>query len=198
MKTLHLFDFDGTLSNTDSAKYFYKRISNPFLYFSCYYFLPIIQIMKYFLLRGSNFDIKKKRLALFIKYSSTQKVESYLTNSIDFIHSILIISAKNELQNLKKNPENHIFIVSASLSILLEKWAEQEGIGLITNKVDISLSAKTVKFHNQFDCDGIGKVLLIKKEIDLQKYDKIIAYGDSPNDFPMLSLADQFYYKFFV
>jgi len=198
MKILHLFDFDGTLCNTNSSKFFYKNISNPLLYFICYYLLPFIPLIKYFFFRGSNYNIKKKRLAAFVKYCSTRKIEWFLSNSSNIIDSILIVNAKIELQKLKENPDNQIYIVSSSLSILLDKWALQEKIGLITNVVDVSLITKQVVFHNQFDCDGIGKLLLIKKEIYLKKYDKIIAYGDSPNDFPMFSIADQFHYKPFV
>lgn len=195
MKTLHLFDFDETLSKIDSAKFFYKKIAKPFLYAFCYYMIPFNSIVRYFIFQGSSFNIKKRRLSAFLKYSSSKKVKNFIDNSDEFVNLIIRKDAKKKLNKLKENNENEIYIVSASFSFLLEKWVAKENFKLITNNVNIDLISKNVIFLNQFDCDGFGKLLLIKEQICLNNYKRIIAYGDTPNDFPMFSIAHEFYYR---
>jgi phosphoserine phosphatase len=46
--------------------------------------------------------------------------------------------------------------------------------------------------------NGKEKVNRIKKEIEGKKYDKIIAFGDTSGDLPMLSLAHESHYRFFI
>ena len=45
--------------------------------------------------------------------------------------------------------------------------------------------------------NGNEKVNRIKKEIEGNKFDKIIAFGDTSGDKPMLSLAHESHYRFF-
>ena len=45
--------------------------------------------------------------------------------------------------------------------------------------------------------NGVEKVNRIKKEIEGKKFDKIIAFGDTSGDKPMLSLAHESHYRFF-
>ena len=41
------------------------------------------------------------------------------------------------------------------------------------------------------------KVIRIKRTIDLTRFDKTIAFGDTSGDKPMLEWADEGYFKFF-
>ena len=133
MRKLFLFDFDGTLTNSDSTKYFYKNISNIFQYFYCYYLIPFIPLMRYYLLRGENFEIKKKRFYGFQRVASPIKINSFISQSDNYMDLILKEETLECIRKIKENPNNDVFIVSASLSILLEKWTRREKIGLITN-----------------------------------------------------------------
>ncbi len=197
MRTLYLFDFDGTLSEIDSSKHFYKSISNFFIFFLCYYVIPSIELTKYFFFQGDNFEIKKKRFYGFCMHCSRKKIDSFIAESDKHMDQILKNNSLDLIRKIRKDPNNDIFIVSASISILIEKWAKREGIGLIANNFDIRHNNKkrNITFLDNFDCDGIGKSLRIKREIELSKYDRIISFGDTPNDFHMFLLSDKFYYK---
>jgi phosphatidylglycerophosphatase C len=197
MPTLHLFDFDGTLTYKDSSKHFYSLISSPLQYFFCYYVVPVSSIIKYFIFRGDNFNIKKQRLRAFVKFCSNSKWEYYLANSDKYIDLILRKGAIKILKGIKKNEDNHIIIVSAGISIFIDKWAIRENIGLISNEVEIIRMSNysDIKFKDDFDCDKIGKVLKIRMKVKLSEYERIIAYGDTPNDFHMFNLANNFFYK---
>jgi len=195
MKTLYLFDFDGTLSKTDSAKFFFRKVTNPFVFYWSIYISPFSLILRYFLFRGDNFSIKKIRLKNIFRYSKEQRIKDYYFNSENYIDEILKAGVLKYIRELSSNPNNDIYIVSASFSFILEKWAKRENIGLLTNEIEIKNDYKTIRFLNDFDCDGIGKALLIKQSISLTDYDKIVSYGDSINDFQMFLLSDEFYYK---
>jgi HAD superfamily phosphoserine phosphatase-like hydrolase len=195
MKTLYLLDFDGTLSMTDSAKYFFRKVANPFVFYCSIYILPFILILKYFLFRGDNFSIKKARLKNIFRYSKELRINDYYSNSDNYIDEILKPGALKYIRELSSNSNNDVYIVSASFSFILEKWAKRENIGLLTNNIEFKNNYKNIRFLNDFDCDGIGKALLIKQSISLTDYGKIVSYGDSMNDFHMFLLSDNFYYK---
>jgi len=176
---------------------FYKNISSKLIFFYCYYIIPIVQIIRYFILKGDNFSIKKKRIQGFTKYCNSEKIKRFIEISDKQIDSILKPEALSLIRKLKENPFNEIYIVSASFNIILSLWTEREKIRLITNELETKEinQKREWKLINQYDCDGIGKVLRIKKEIVLSDYSRIIAFGDSPNDFNMFEIADLFYYK---
>lgn len=195
MKTLYLLDFDGTLSMTDSAKYFFRKVANPFVFYWSIYILPFSLILKYFLFRGDNFSIKKARLKNIFRYSKELRINNYYSKSDSYIDEILKPGALKYIRELSSNSNNDVYIVSASFSFILEKWAIRENIGLLTNDIEFKNNYKNIRFLNDFDCDGIGKALLIKQSINLTDYSKIVSYGDSMNDFHMFLLSDNFYYK---
>ena len=197
MKTLHLFDFDGTLIKTDSTKTFYKLISNNLEFILYYYILPIIDIVNYFLFKGDNFIIKKKRFSFFLRYCSITRIKSVLESSDRMIDELLYKDTLKGLRQLKADKHNDLYIVSAGNKLILEKWVIREKLEIITNVpvFENNNFKKFIGFQEYYDCDGIGKSLRIKQEIDLSKYDSIIAYGDSVNDFQMFLLSNRFYYK---
>lgn len=195
MRTLYLFDFDGTLSFKDSTRSFYKKVTNPLTFILSYYIIPLPQILKYFLFNRGGFSIKLIRLRNVFRFTSKKKLKSFILDSDKHIDEILKPGAVNFIRQLLLDNNNDVFIVSASLSFLLKKWSDREHIGLISNAVEFSSNYDNVKFVERFDCDGIGKSLFIKRDIDLSKYSKIISYGDTNNDFFMFLLSDIYNYK---
>jgi len=55
----------------------------------------------------------------------------------------------------------------------------------------------TGKFSTK-NCNGQEKVNRIKKLIEKETFDKIIAFGDTSGDQEMLSWADEGFYRFFL
>jgi phosphoserine phosphatase len=54
------------------------------------------------------------------------------------------------------------------------------------------------RFAGRYDgsnCHGIEKVRRIRECFDLNEFDRVYAYGDTPGDRPMLTLADEAFYK---
>ena len=192
MKNLHLIDFDGTLSNKDSSKFFFKAcLGTKFYYY--YYLYSSILIIKYFFKFKTEFEIKKKRYSILVKKSDQKKLQDMIFNSDKLIEKIIRPKAKLFL-NEKKNTDDKIVIVSAGLSIFLNKWAKKNSFELLTNDVEIN-KLNELKFLRTYDCNNYGKVKRINDCLDLKLYDKIFAYGDSNGDFEMFSLANESFYK---
>ena len=84
-------------------------------------------------------------------------------------------------------------IVSASPENWIKPWAEKYNVEVISTKL---------KFDNDHligiagaNCNGEEKVKRIKKIINLEDYEKVIVYGDTKGDHPMLALGNERHYK---
>ena len=194
-KTLVLFDFDGTITYKDSADSFYKFLYNsPLLFIFKNYFLcfRLIILLKMKLI--SYIILKKKRLLIHTSKIDTNKLLaiSEKFRNTEF-QKILIPAALDKIQ-WHKNEGHEIWIISASYDFILEKWAQENQINLITNKT-IYLDKKRLLINNDINFEE--KLIHIKKAINLNEYFEIYAYGDSEGDKNMLEIATKRYYKYF-
>ena len=191
---LHLFDFDGTISNSDSMFEFLKMIYNK----SSFYFLIIKSLpifIKYHLGIISKDNFKEMFLINFLSKFS----KNFLTlNAKIFVKNYegnLKKSALKYIKNLKKDKENEITIVSASLDIWITPIAKNLGINPISTVSNFNNNSFSgIKGKN---CWGKEKVSRIQTIYDLKEYSEIYAYGDSSGDFEMLKIANHKMYRFF-
>jgi phosphatidylglycerophosphatase C len=193
-KTLVLFDFDGTITKKDSLSEFFKFIQpNKLKRFSIKYIqtLPFIVLYKMALI--STDQLKKARIRAFFK---GMNYNDLIIAGRDFADNILPGLVKHSARTaIEKHLVNgdDIFIVSASLDIILTSWCEHYGVGLITNIIDPLSNC-----YSGIDCNGLEKVNRINQHFDLSKYDLIYAYGDTNGDLPMLNLAHKQFYQYFT
>ena len=87
-----------------------------------------------------------------------------------------------------------VVVVSASIDLWLRDWCRSRGIGLIATELEVKEGRITGRFLTR-NCSGKEKVKRIEKELDLSRFDHIYAYGDSPADRAMLSIAHEAYYR---
>ena len=137
-------------------------------------------------------DFKIKFLSHFFQGFDQNQIETTAHSfSKEYVKALRPV-ALNFLKNINKE-NSEIYIVSASLDI----WMKP-----ISNLLDVNLICTDAKFINGkfigFDsknCKGEEKVNRINKELDLKKFNKILAFGDTPPDKPMLKLAQESFYK---
>jgi phosphoserine phosphatase len=65
---------------------------------------------------------------------------------------------------------------------------------LIATKLQVKNGLITGKLQGE-NCKGKQKVICIRERWDLETYDQIYVYGDSPADRPMMALATRSFYK---
>ncbi len=193
---LALFDFDGTITTKDSFIDFVKFIKGKKVtYAGLVLFVPLLALMKLKLL--SNGKVKQKVFSYFFKGESLQdiqvKVKQYVEKSLP---KMLKKSALDRIQYHKAQGDR-IVLVSASLDLWLEEWTKSEGIELICTKIEVDSEGRVTGRFSSPNCYGQEKVNRIKMLLDVHKYEKIYAYGDSRGDREMLQLAVKPYFKRF-
>lgn len=194
-KSVALFDFDGTITSKDTFLEFikyYKGISSFLL--GILLLSPVLILFKLKLIQ--NWKAKEIVLSYFFKGENAEIFKKRCDNyAILKIPKVTKVKALRYIE-LHKKYNHDIFVVSASAEVWLSKWCEKMDLKLISTKLEIQNGRVTGKILGK-NCYGIEKVKRIIKEIDLNKYDLIFAYGDSRGDKEMLELANYPYYRFF-
>ncbi len=185
-RNLYLFDFDGTITNVDTLFDFLK-FSFPKSYNSVYYrFIPKFILAKLKILEKSQ--VKEQFISTFLKGKSRLEIKvlafDYFENRKN---QILRSSAVSYILDL--NNYHDKYIVSASVDLWLQPFAEFLGTGLIcTNAYFDEEDNYSGKFAS-LNCNYEEKKNRIEKEINLSLYDEIYAFGDSSGDKAMFSIS---------
>jgi HAD superfamily hydrolase (TIGR01490 family) len=87
-----------------------------------------------------------------------------------------------------------VLIVTASMKEWIEPWASRFAVPVLGTELEITDGLLTGRFSGR-NCRGPEKVNRIRKFVDLKKYDRIYAYGNSRGDLEMLKLADEKVYN---
>lgn len=192
---LSLFDFDGTITKSDSLiKFIRFAVGDVKFIIGFFILLPMLLAYKFKLI--PNFKAKQIMLSYFFKGMEEKKfkavAEEYSLNHIDKI------IRKSALEKIKWHQEqgDQIVIVSASMECWLKPWCDKHLIDVLCTQLEFENGIFTGKFATK-NCYGIEKVKRIKARYNLADYDVIYSYGDSKGDKEMLELADKKYYKYF-
>lgn len=194
MKTLALFDFDGTVTKKDTLTEFFRLLQpDKWKRFILKYILTFPQIALYKLGLISSDMLKKARISIFFRDKTYADLITAGKNFADNVLPRLVKQSAIEAISQHLANGDDVYIVSGSLDIILKSWCEQRGVGMITNIVDPLNNCYT-----GYDCNGTEKVNKIREAIDLTQYNVIYAYGDTTGDKPMLELAHKPYYQNFT
>lgn len=191
---LALFDFDGTITKKDTVI--------DFIIFSCGRFkstLAAIVLLPVFFLFNlkviSHHRAKEIIFTFFYRNWKLEKLMGFIEQySENRLHTLIRESALQRIE-WHKNRGDRVVIVSGTMDILIKKWCQSRGIGLIATVLIIKDGKITGKLKS--NCYSHEKVRRIKSEYDLNEFSYIYSYGDSPGDRPMLKLADESFYKYF-
>jgi phosphatidylglycerophosphatase C len=195
IRTLALFDLDGTLTDRDTFRDLLRFSFGTFRLFAG---LLLTFPWTFFYIVGlCSAKTAKERVFghFFGRMAKTEFMERMKKYSLERLPSRLRPGALEKIRWHRE--EGHtIFIVSASIRHWIEPWATAEGIGVIATEIEMMEGVVTGKFSTP-NCRGKEKITRILEEISLPDFKQIYAYGDTPHDRPMLSLAtDPIYQPF--
>jgi len=190
-----LFDFDGTITHTDTfTKFIFFATNKRRLNLGRFVLLPTIMRYKLGLLHGSN--IRKKIYKFAFKGITENRIKSQGEEFADSIIPTYINNAAFERIKWHKQNGDLVVIVSASLDVYLKPWCLEHGLDLICTEIESIDGLLTGKYVGN-DCSSLEKKVRIEEKYDLSEFSIIYAYGDTPEDNEMLSLADKSFFKYF-
>ncbi|MEM6641609.1 MAG: HAD-IB family hydrolase [Bacteroidota bacterium] len=192
MKTLALFDFDGTITSKDTLLEFGKfSVGNRSFYLKMVFFVPLFFLMKIGVI--SNQRGKELFLFWFIGRPEKKQFETLCKNFAEAeIPKMIREGALEKIEGYLTDGAK-VIIVSASPENWIKPWAHKHNIEVLSTKLNFS--------ENHFqgiegtNCNGEEKVRRIEEAVDLSSFEKVIAYGDTTGDHPMLALAHEKHYK---
>ncbi|WP_292010619.1 HAD family hydrolase [Chryseobacterium sp.] len=194
MKKLYCFDFDGTITYKDTM-FMYLKFYNPTKYHIQFLkHVPLFILLK--LKLADTEKVKKSFIGSVLKGQSQQKIEKKAQKF--FEHHYPKIVRENALDFIKNIDRNNTqsLLVTASLDIWVKPFADELQMQLVSTRAEFKNGVFTGNFIGK-NCNGKEKLVRIKEEINNSRYDKIIAFGDTSGDRPMLKWANEGHYQFF-
>lgn len=185
-----VFDFDGTITLTDTFVSFIKYVFGSF---SCYlgflYCSPFILLMKLNLI--PNEYCKIKVFSYFFRGMDYKQFK-------DYCFQFQYVIKKEENDNIIKalqeqiNNGSDVYVVSASIEDWIEPYCMQFHIKkVIGTRVEVNSSGRLTGRFIGHNCNGREKVSrFLEVEPDRNNY-YLFVYGDSVGDRYMLDLADE-------
>ncbi|UMQ41472.1 haloacid dehalogenase-like hydrolase [Chryseobacterium sp. Y16C] len=194
MKKLYCFDFDGTLTYKDTM-FMYLKFYNPAKYHMQFLkHVPLFILLKLRLVQTEK--VKKSFIGSILKGQSQEKIEKKSKQFFEHHYpKIVRENALDFINNIDRNNTQSL-LVTASLDIWAKPFADAFQMQLISTRAEFKNGIFTGNFIGK-NCNGQEKLERIKEEIDHKKYDKIIAFGDTSGDKPMLKWANEGHYQFF-
>lgn len=190
---LALFDFDGTITQRDSL---FDFLAFSFGFRRCVIgaFVLAPMMVAYLLRRIPSWRAKESVFRRFFKGWDLVKFrKAAATYSKERIPCIVREEALRQIE-WHRVRGNRMVVVSASPEDWLRPWCEGQNIEVIATRLEVHEGRLTGRIEGR-NCQGIEKVRRIKEVIDLDKYERVYAYGDSRGDAEMLDLANERYYR---
>ncbi len=185
------FDFDGTLTRTDTVLPFLKFCcqNHVLFYWKCVWLLPVM--VGYVLGWVSNATAKERVIGAFLRGWRVADVER---KAAEFATTELpqLLRPEGMAKLAAHQAQGDVCVlVSASPDWYLLPWAAQHGFAAVlgTNMASVS-GCLTGKIDGE-NCHDVAKVRRINAQFGEQVWQNSVAYSDAKVDFPMLQAAQQ-------
>jgi HAD superfamily hydrolase (TIGR01490 family) len=190
---LALFDFDGTITSTDTWTPFMRFAVSPRRLFVGRALLAPV-IVGYRL--GAVSASRGRRIATRVAF---QGVPATTVRELgaEYAARVLPLTVRpSALERLEahRSRGDDVVIVSAALDLYLGPWCESYRLDYICSTLEERQGRLTGRYLGR-DCVGTEKVRRILERYDLSRYRRVHAYGDSGDDREMLELAQTKYYR---
>jgi HAD superfamily hydrolase (TIGR01490 family) len=187
---LVLFDFDGTLTTRDSLMPFLRHVVGTPRFVAGIAALSA-PLLSYALGYTANDVAKQRVLAHFLGGRERSAIEAA---GRDFArHQLAGLIRATTLTALQAHQQagDTCVLVSASLDIYLQPWADQHGLAaVLCTSLEIDPQQRVTGRLVPANCYGPEKARRIREWLAGRRPSHITAYGDSRGDDAMFALAD--------
>lgn len=182
------FDFDLTLSRRDTIRDFPR-----FVFGRIGFTRRLLGVLPFlYLFRAGLCSATYAKEAYVTRFYGGMREDDLVEKSRHYsLHRLPKILDKNMMRVMQshKDQGHTVVVVSASLSLWLAPWCEENGLELLATEVEMVNGEVSGRLQG-LNCHGEEKVSRIRERYALSQFDKIYAYGDSKADYPMLGIAD--------
>lgn len=190
---LALFDFDGTITERDSfADFLLTTFGLPRCLLAAVIMAP--HLVRGLTRRVSGSAEKEAVFRHFFRGWPADKFE--MTAKCYSIERLPLLVRDTAMERIlwHRSQGHRMVVVSASVESWLRPWCNENGMEVIGTRLEASDGILTGRIDGR-NCQGREKERRIRQAIDLGKYDRVYAYGNSRGDQHMLALADERYYN---
>lgn len=190
---LALFDFDGTITTREMLPAFvYSAVPPRQLRIGRLWLAP--WIAGYRLGWVSGISIREK-----IAYAGFRGMREadYLAAGERFAREALPPVLRPEAMtriDWHKERGDTVVVVSGGFDVYLSHWCRTHGLELICSKLEVTGGTLTGRYDGA-QCVREEKPRRVRELYALDAYDAIHAYGDTPEDFALLEIADHRWYR---
>jgi phosphatidylglycerophosphatase C len=190
---LALFDFDGTITSTDTWTPFMRVAVPPArMAWGRVLLAPVVIGHRLGLVPSST----GRRIAARVGFRNApaaavrQLGDEYATRVLP---ATLRESALARIA-WHKSQGDDVVVVSAALDVYLGSWCRSRNLPYICTTLEEQQGRLTGRYVDG-DCSGAEKARRILQQYELTRYALVYAYGDSIEDREMLELANRKYYR---
>jgi len=190
---LALFDFDGTITRSDTWTAFLRfSATRPRIVAATVLLSPLIAGYK-----AGWISARRSRPAVARVAFGGRRTIGVRALGQRYAREILPgVTRTRALERIDwhKRQGDTVVVVSASLDVYLEPWCSAIGVEVICTELEETNGRLTGRYVRG-ECSGAGKVDRIRERYDLARFPVIYAYGDTDEDREMLDLAHERYYR---
>ena len=190
---LALFDFDGTITRTDTWTPFMQLAVRPARIVAGRVLLsPVVVGYKLGMISAS----RGRQVAARVGFRGEDAARMRRLG-LEYATSTLPAQVRQPALDRiawHRSRGDQVVIVSASLDFYLSPWCAGRGLDCICTTLEERDGRLTGRCAGG-DCAGLEKVRRIRQRFDLDRYETVYAYGDSAEDREMLELAQRKYYR---
>jgi phosphatidylglycerophosphatase C len=190
---LALFDFDGTITSTDTL-WAFLRFSQSKARFWTGLVLLSPWLVLYRLKLFANWRAKN---AVFTWYLAGEPVEAFQARCDTFAHTVipgLVRPAALTAIRRYQGQGATVVVVSATPENWLQPWCEAIRVAYIGTRLAVKNGTLTGRIAGR-NCHGPEKVRRVLECYDIAAYAEIHAYGDSHGDTELLALATRGFFR---
>jgi HAD superfamily hydrolase (TIGR01490 family) len=190
---LALFDFDGTITATDSWTPFVRfAVPRWRLAASQALLLPVIAGYRV----GAISASRARQITARIAFHGAG-ADLIRRKGAEYATSTLPLAVHPEaLQRIEwhRVQGDQVVVVSAALDVYLAPWCQAHGLDLICTVLEERGRRLTGRYLHG-DCSGAEKARRIRERYDLARYATVYGYGDTREDREMLECAHEKFYR---
>lgn len=195
-RSIAFFDFDGTVTCSDTMFAFFKYAVGPFRYFFFFLLLsPVFALYKLRLLPGQK--AKELSLTFLFRGWKKERLENFGRDFCREKMPELIRPVAMKKIRWHKRMGHEVYIVSASAGEWLEPWCLENELPVLCTRLLYDESGTFTGKIAGRNNNGPEKERRIREALDLSIYQTIYAYGDTAGDREMMALARIAYFKTF-